>query len=94
MVFVHYQHRAYINMQMSCTTPARIQIQKNVTRTMDMVCVFQFERMVYHLRWQVLQICCTDCSIDETCARHTIQCSVVPETTSAMFIRNDRICTI
>ena len=35
MVFVHYQHRAYNNMQMSCTTHVRIQIQKNVTRTMD-----------------------------------------------------------
>ena len=39
MVFVHYQHRAYNNMQMSCTTHVRIQIQNNVTRTMDLVCV-------------------------------------------------------
>ena len=52
-------------------------------------CVFQFERRVYHLRWQVLQICCTDCRIDETCARHATQCGVVPKTTLVMFIRND-----
>ena len=89
MVFVYYQHRAYMYMQMSCTTRVRIQIQKNMTRTMDAVHVCQLERRVFHLRWQVSQICCTDGRIDESCARHTTRYSMVPKTTAIMFIRND-----
>ena len=76
-------------MQMSCTTNVCIQIQKNTTRTMDAVDMCHFGRKAYHLRWQALQICWTDGSACETCARHTTHCNMVPMTTAVMFIRND-----